>query len=122
MSTQTISLTDSNNNKLLPESAESGNGYCKLADGTLICWGSITIPASESVGTQKVQTQFPIRFNATPKATVSFADNPNTTFNYFDFIMVDYQQISASTMAIAVNRKRIEYSWYASYLAIGRWK
>lgn len=32
---------------VLPVSAESGSGYCKLPDGTMMVWGSVSFSASD---------------------------------------------------------------------------
>lgn len=119
MSTQTISLTDSNNNKLLPESAESGSGYAKFADGTLICWGVAAFGVAE-IGHQVVNIVFPITYISNPKVIVSWNDNMSSLYSYINNLGV--RRTYTTGADIQAERIRSEYVWNANYIAIGRWK
>ena len=109
-----------------PISADSGSNYCKMADGTLICWGAITIsnvPITTQWGSlyesaiQSSGVTFPIPFIASP-CVVAFASVSPTAWlenmgsditRLGSFYLVRPTQSSGS-------------NGYVFWQAIGRWK
>lgn len=122
MATKSIRLSNGTDT-LLPESATSGSGYQKCADGTLICYGSVAFLAS-AVGGQTVSVTFPIAFNGIPRVTISPKDTSNF-YTHMDNVTVLWggaTPTSATTLYAWANRKNAQYNWYCDYIAIGRWK
>lgn len=94
----------------------SGINYCKMPDGTLICWGNVTITNVAANSTGATTVTFPISFISTPKIVVSvgtgsplqrFASFGNESATGFTFYI---GVVSAST------------AMGGHYIAIGRWK
>ena len=94
-------------------------GYCKLPNGTLICWGTVSFPPT-STGVQTVQDTFPVSFIASPWACASWRDTVSTP-SYMDYV---YATNSSTKTSIQLAAKRLDtrYAWSANYIAIGRWK
>lgn len=115
MATQSIRLSDGTNT-LLPESATSGSGYQKDADGTLKCWGRATSDAiaANSSGTKSVT--FPISFNSTPRITAT----PLTASPFTRSVGISSPSTTGFTMNFQVTSAASSVS--ADWIAIGRWK
>jgi hypothetical protein len=95
---------------------DSGSGYCKMPDGTLIQWGVFLGKAGDAV-------TYPIEFSTTPFVYLTARYNTATT-----------TKSVFSTSAIS-NTSFLVYGWdtqtnaistatnlFATWLAIGRWK
>ena len=111
------------------EANTSGTGYCKMPDGTLMCWGVLsglsprnltgTPAGSLYYHTYTANVTFPISFVDLPSISVtrltgrvcaiSWVVTDTTTFSSFDTL--SGQQTIESTRKLAV-----------SWQAIGRWK
>lgn len=110
MATKSIRLSNGTDT-LLPESAVSGSRYCKMADGTLIQWGALDIPANST----NAQLTFPQSFydtgwgiSITPVYTVS---------------AVDIQYSGSTKTGVTVYRlPSNQYVQTVKWIAIGRWK
>lgn len=106
----------------------SGSGYCKMPDGTLICWGEISISSVAISSTWgscyestniSVSKSFPVTFSTTP----TLMTRVNTTPVAFleDAITVSTTGIGGQywltrpTTASSVNGS-------ISWLAVGKWK
>lgn len=96
-----------------------GSGYCKMPDGTLMCWGS----ATNSGG--YVSVPFPVAFiNGGPD---TFIATPKYTTEY---PKLDYRTIAQASTNVSgvINFKQLgstaSYtdSAVSDWLAIGRWK
>lgn len=102
----------------------SGNGYCKFADGTLICWGTYTDDAiaSTQVGSLyyalniNVDISFAITFTAKPAITITPA---SSTYNIISEVSAGASGISKVSIA-RPNSGNVTPSF--SWIAIGRWK
>ena len=90
----------------------SGTDYCKMSDGTLICWGTLTIPANAGKGTVSLpisfantayKTAFSPVFSQTSDVTLSVGIKTVSTFEIFR------KTTTASSQP-------------ADWIAIGRWK
>ena len=102
----------------------SDAGYCKMPDGTLICWGGVDFPPAE-VGRQSVIVTFPSNFKqgTVPRVVVSWRDNSIQLRNYFDdWIIIDAAGSGYNQATFVANRKIATWDWIAHYIAIGRWK
>lgn len=123
MATKSIRLSDGTDT-LLPESAQSGNGYQKFADGTLICWGTkqesnvaFNSWGSLYVGTMSDTVTFPIEFAANPSVIVSAAISGTSFFP----ITAASNTTGIYTLQVAKTNNTtstIIFQW----VAIGRWK
>ena len=119
MATKSIRLSDGTDT-LYPESAQSGSGYQKCADGTLIQWGVTAKITMTSHQISNTTIDFPIAFNAAPRvfATAEGAFTPYTeisgptvnTITTSSFICRFYNNYSSS-----INPN-------INWVAIGRWK
>ena len=97
----------------------SGDGYCKMPDGTLMQWGrfEVEIPANSYA---EKNVQYPIQFYSTypPQtvATVRAWDDPRT----FSVIQRsgDHNDTTFRIGSEASVSKTININWFA----IGRWK
>lgn len=112
MATKTIRLSNGTD-KLLPESAESGTGYCKLADGTLIQWGENIIAATNS----KVHITFPISF-----INAAYAMCALPLFNSTRAVSCVVAGQVATGMDIYRSSNDLSSTQQIYWLAIGRWK
>ena len=105
---------------IIQSSNNSTSEYCKMPDGTLICFGQITFTAVSNTGIQTVSTDFPHAFINTPVITLTMHDSEQA----YDFI--EYPICSTNTTAsklyVSTKRLQTKYNWKCNYIAIGRWK
>lgn len=102
---------------------DSGDGYCKMPDGTLICWGTAsasgaTAPWGSLYSVDAtVDIQFPVAFNAPP--FVSFSCYANNSF-----VMVNTLYDNTHITRVSWIRQTEQANAYVSlhWVAIGRWK
>ena len=96
------------------EKTSSGNGYCKMPDGTLIQWGNASIPANSD----RVEISFPIAFSDIYRQ-IFFNVEEN---NYSGIpVLFDWQRLNNKFYALnkgSAQSKVVNFDW----LAIGRWK
>lgn len=117
----------------LPVSAESGNGYCKMADGTLIQWGSVACTNPSSSASTMSQVVSSGIFTGTVR--LSFSENfINTSYMVTGCSKYDtgYEFPYGVITKAAANVILRLYDFHArplndgkmviQYLAIGRWK
>lgn len=114
MATKSIRLTDGTD-ILLPESAvsttfsgSSGTGYTKMADGTLICWGTLANQTEDNV-----TITFPIGFSAYPTVVASTGAGSVRTPIYVE--QVDQTKF-------VIHRATSGSNIWLRWIAIGRWK
>ena len=116
MATKSIRLSDGTDT-FLPESAESDSGYCKFADGTLICFGEETFQTTANAVTQQAVT-FPKAFVSSPKMfALGVTGSPQTFRTGVHNIPTTTGGIVNVSSAYS-SAARITVYW----LAIGRWK
>ena len=101
-------------------SNNSGSGYCRMPDGTLICWGSTNISVSANSRTAKsVGTE---TFISKPAVTATIqtygiSGNGSTTF------AINVSNITTTSITILVgNTASTSANLDVDYIAIGRWK
>lgn len=122
MATKSIRLSNGTDT-LLPESAQSGSGYCKMADGTLMQWGYSIFPA-QAVGNQYLSVTFPVAFTARPAVTVS----PHDTLNFYTYMSnltvsaTSGYVTNGTTLWLYAKRLNASAAWGVSWIAVGRWK
>lgn len=110
-------------------SNDSANGYCKFPDGTLLCWGVISVPYHTAIsnawgsvyqsGTIDVGENFPVAFVSNPELIVTLKSSPVSFLE---------NNLTASTTGIngsywlmrPLNATLI--NGFITWLAIGRWK
>lgn len=105
---------------------DSDNGYCKMPDGTLICWGefttnrsqySVTANGAMYAATTDVNISFAKEFFSTPSLSMLCKDNS---------CPIMYCSATASKIVIMQVQRHVNSgppdgaTW--SYIAIGRWK
>lgn len=93
-----------------------GNNYCKMPDGTLICWGSDTIIVTDTPPDRK-QFTFPVAFASAPSVFFQVEEN---SYNVQPILLIWGLN---TTSCYALNRastpsRHILFKW----LAVGRWK
>ena len=95
--------------------------YCKLPNGTLICWGSVNF-TNASTGVQKVSKAYPHEFISSPYVVASWRDTTSTP-NHMDYVYsCSDNSTPKTTCVLAAKRLATGYAWLAHYIAIGRWK
>lgn len=99
----------------IPMTNSSGNGYCKMGDGTLIMWGADSVYSTKGVFSRKAIT-FPIEM------TTDFPDMFIAGLTE-DATLVCVPSSRSKTGALAAiynnsSTRTIYFSWFA----IGRWK
>ena len=96
---------------------DSGSNYCKMPDGTLMCWGSVSDTASAN-SMEEVEITFPVDFIQNPSLTAIIRawTDPRllsvlrkTSFRDSGILRVS--NISSQAMDFSIE-----------WIAIGRWK
>lgn len=108
MATKSIRLSDGTDT-LLPESAESSGTYCKMADGTLICYGTLAIPSGSYVAYVTLPKAFT---NTNYKVTVCALES-GITCN-----ISGSKNVGGFSLGRVPNTAVSNFDW----IAIGRWK
>ena len=92
-------------------SAVSNGGYCKMGDGTLIQWGSVTVAAGAYVAT----ISFPVEFVDRTQLSIQVTPlQSGTDWN------VNYANTTTTKSSIGRTPNTGSDTYY--WLAIGRWK
>lgn len=97
--------------KIEKVTSESGAGYCKMPDGTLICWGSVSVEA----GAWSADVSLPASFANTAYAVV---DAPRCNTTVAVNVLVGKTGVDKFIFYMTRNDLAVEID----YLAIGRWK
>ena len=96
----------------------SGTGYCKMPDGTLICYGAVSASTVNSGGKfgyyGTANITFPVAFNSAPMITVNVKKGAAFWNATADSISATGAEISIAGDAIVTAT--------VEWLAIGRWK
>lgn len=98
---------------------ESGSDYCKMPDGTLICWGNVTMPSNgtASITFAKQFMNDSYGFSATYETLNGSVAGAIGTIKAYNIMQTGITVTIAGEMPSAfVGRLRV------SYVAIGRWK
>lgn len=104
---------------------DSGNGYCKMPDGTLICWGTFSASGNTRAWgamysiDAAVDISFPVAFIADPCVTISCPVDKsfcliNTIHNATKITRVSWMRQTSESGTVTLNPLQ--------YIAIGRWK
>lgn len=98
---------------------DSGEGYCKMPDGTLIEWGS-----AGGGGTQGTSAMYPVTFSIPFTYAPELSCVPyNDSNGHYDNISVSYVDISGAGFTIRLSRPSSGYIGAVTrWIAIGRWK
>ena len=119
-------MTDAQGTPILPVAADSGSGYCKMPDGTLMCWGVVSI---SGVDINKAWGQvyesarldlgvtFPMPFTSRPVLALQQSVSPAGWIETADWTTtgIGGYYLVRPTPAIGTSGR-------ISWLAIGRWK
>ena len=90
---------------------DSSTSYVKMPDGTLICWGAVSISNGQSQGT----AQFPVEFISKDSLAITATPvSTSATCNIY------YGQTTKSQVTVSRSGTSGDNSFY--YIAIGRWK
>jgi len=118
MSTKTIRLTDGTDT-ILPESAESGSNYCKMADGTLIQWGRVSEYHQVTQGVFEIfDVTLTIPYiDGNYTVTVSGRNDTSDNYNGNFSAMI----LTENTFKVFAKRNTV-YANSVKWQAIGRWK
>lgn len=131
-STDYFAVSSGGESKKVPGNAvvnTSGSGYCKMPDGTLLCWGSISVSQTdvdtawgsfyESSEINISGQTFPVSFVSAPSLILRLRASPVAFLE---------DKITASTTGLTgsfrMTRPTIGYNCAGSiyWLATGRWK
>ena len=102
---------------------DSGSGYCKMPDGTLICWGHVIVRSSyQSWGAMYVtdvnpNVTFPVPFLSAPALSVTCSEQVSGVIVNAVCTATKWNQV-----AIMRQSSGTDYSTPLSYIAVGRWK
>lgn len=103
-------------NKIEKVTNDSGSGYCKMPDGTLMCWGAPSKSVAAS-STDEIAVTYPIAFTASPIVGLAFLGHVPSVFN------VSYENNTTNGMTIrGQNTYSGALNLNVSWIAIGRWK
>ena len=99
--------------------SDSGTGYCKMPDGTLIQWGK-----AGGGGATGTSASFPVTF------AIPFTDAPHIAFGvhndssgHYDNVSSSYVNLSGSGFTVRLSRPSSGYiGSVVLWIAIGRWK
>lgn len=100
-------------NDNIVNSIESGNGYIKYSDGTLICYGQENSSASGYI-----TINFPINFIAAPTVVASQSANTETT----TIVITKLSAITTSSFRVACVYSGGYLLQFVKWVAIGKWK
>ena len=103
----------------------SGTGYCKMPDGTLMCWGMISFLGAN---TSQWGELYLCNINPSISFPIKFISNPSVTMTeagmYSCFVVTansDKNGIGDMQLARA-SQFNTTATYYISWQAIGRWK
>ena len=106
---------------------ESGSYYCKMPDGTLICWGGGAYTPDSSTGTAwgnlyyyavSVGIPFPIEFISDPQVVVSRRGGKEGMVSWATWNTQKITTIDIASGASSITSGTFNIAW----IAIGRWK
>ena len=89
----------------------SGSGYCKMPDGTLICYGSATVAANGYTGS----VAYPVPFMDTDYSIVIAPYNSTNVLSF-------YAPQDMTKNGCEITRQPITNTNAFRYIAIGHWK
>lgn len=115
--------------KNLQNIVESGDGYIKYSDGTMICYGTKDFPANNPLayGTGLYRTSsiafddFAQPFINPPITSYSFASLSRNTNSAFVTVLYTATTTNPGRVCI-VKENNDQISGSTSYISIGRWK
>lgn len=115
--------------KNLQNIVESGDGYIKYSDGTMICYGTKDFPANNPLayGTGLYRTSsipfddFAQTFINPPITSYSFASLSRNTNSAFVTVLYTATTTNPGRICI-VKENNDQISGSISYISIGRWK
>lgn len=102
---------------------DSGTGYCKMPDGTLICWGEENSGAIPANSYTSVVVTFPVSFISPPTVTCVTKYPATVAARYFQSAI--YSVTATYTELTAVNTYTSAVTagtHFINWMAIGRWK
>ena len=100
----------------IPESNVSGAGYCKMPDGTLICWGSESITRAAGVNT--ANAVFAQTFYSAPIVTVNYLTGRPDLW----YCSAQGTTTSGTTLTMYNSGSSSGTAGTIEYIAVGRWK
>lgn len=95
----------------------SGAGYCKMPDGTLIQWGSVTGQFTNGICSQNIA--FPISFASVPSVTASIS---STSTQYATANAITTSLTNCVVYMIMYGATTYTGGGNIMWTAIGRWK
>ena len=111
-----------------PTTNNSGSGYCKMPDGTLIQWGVLAnLEPRSYTGTQRgtiyfyeipVNVQFPIEFTILPQLMLTKAGGTMAAIGWSAWTANQITEIDLFSGEASITAMNATIHW----LAIGRWK
>lgn len=98
-----------------------GTGYCRLTDGTLICYGRVLFPSTAAESNSTKLVTFPYAFYSRPYVTISAEREAAPTPYVFP---VSVYKVTASEVTFAFSNRYngAVSNMYADWIAVGRWK
>lgn len=114
--------------KDLQNIVESGDGYIKYSDGTMICYGKTTFEKTSVVAYGALYRSVSIQYDnfakpfiSTPITSYSFTELSPNNFSAMIAIYITATTTNPGKVCI-VKENNDQISGTISYIAIGRWK
>ena len=103
----------------------SSTGYCKMPDGTLICWGNYSASARSTSAAGNLYTTgafnpnitFPVAFVAEPSVMIT----PGSGDAYSIVLVSIYSKTAITSVTLGRPNSGSLYPTF-SWVAVGRWK
>ena len=98
-------------------SNDSTSNYCKMPDGTLICWGMGTISSIQGTTEKDLYVGFPQTYQAVPIVTVAMM-----TSGFNRRVNVKISSINGFTATMALLSGTSSADGWFNWISVGRWK
>lgn len=102
---------------------DTGSGYIKYPDGTMVCYGTISGDSALSEywsnfkKTADITINFPQEFYSVPSITLT-----GLGYGYISTFLTSTPTLTRATCAVIKAGNSTNTDYYISYIAVGKWK
>lgn len=100
---------------------DSGSNYCKMPDGTLICWGLTDWKTTQANSTADISVTFPVEFISDP-VIIAGMGSDSSAAEIGNISVATYSRSSTGVTFRIFSKAGTTRSPRVFWLAIGRWK